>query len=67
MDENQYSFPVVLDRENRLREAYAPLMPASYILDPEGNIIARINGGREWDGEQALKVLRCLLPEASNM
>lgn len=67
MDENQYSFPVVVDRENKLREAYAPRVPTSYVLDPEGNIVARINGNKEWDSTEALKVLRGLISEADRM
>jgi thiol-disulfide isomerase/thioredoxin len=58
MNENQYSFPVVLDRENKLRTAYAPRIPTSYILGPDGNIIARIIWEKEWDSEQALGTLR---------
>ena len=60
MDENQYGFPVAVDIENRLREAYSPRVPTSYGLDPEGNIVFRVNGGKEWDSEQALRVLRYL-------
>ena len=67
MRENQYSFPVAVDMENKLRGTYAPRLPTSYILDPEGNIIARINGSKEWDSKQALKVLRHLAPEAARM
>jgi hypothetical protein len=58
MNENQYSFPVVLDRENKLRTAYAPRIPTSYILGPDGNIIARIIWEKEWDSEQALGTLK---------
>ena len=57
MDENRYGFPVAVDREGRLRDEYSPRVPTSYLLDPEGNILARINGDREWDGERALRLL----------
>jgi len=60
MDENRYGFPAAVDREGRLRDGYAPRLPTSYVLDPEGNILARINGEREWDGERALGLLRLL-------
>ena len=57
MDENRYGFPIAVDREGRLREEYSPRLPTSYVLDPAGNILARINGDREWDGERALRLL----------
>ena len=57
MADNGYIFPAVVDTANRLREAYAPRLPTSYVIDREGNIIARINGNKEWDSEQALRVL----------
>jgi len=61
MEKNQYSFPVVLDRENKLRAAFASWVPTSYVLDPDGNIIARIIREDEWDGEQALRTLKRLV------
>jgi thiol-disulfide isomerase/thioredoxin len=62
MRENGYDFPVVIDPENELKEIYAPRIPTTYILNPEGYIVARINGNKEWDSEQALKILRHLIP-----
>jgi thiol-disulfide isomerase/thioredoxin len=61
MTENQYSFPVVLDRENKLPREYASWIPTSYILGPDGNIIARMNWEKEWDSEQALRTLKRLV------
>jgi len=61
MTENQYSFPVVLDKENRLRKEYASWIPASYFLGRDGNIIAQITWEKEWDSEQALKTLKRLV------
>jgi len=65
MNENQYSFPVVLDRENKLRTAYASWIPVNYILGPDGNIIARIILGEEWDSEQTLGTLKRLVSIAA--
>jgi len=61
MTENQYSFPVVLDKEDKLHKEYAPWIPTSYILGPDGNIVARITWEKEWDSEQALKTLKRLV------
>jgi len=60
MTENQYSFPVVLDGENKLPK-YASWIPTNYFLDPDGNIIARMTWEKEWDSEQALKTLKRLV------
>jgi thiol-disulfide isomerase/thioredoxin len=65
MTENRYSFPVVLDRENKLSKEFAPWIPSSYILGPDGNIIARMTWEKEWDSEQALKTLKSLVSTAS--
>jgi len=65
MNENQYSFPVVLDRENRLRKEYALWIPTSYFLGPDGSIIARITWEKEWDSDQALKTLKRLVSISS--
>jgi len=67
MGENGLDMPLVLDRENVLRERYAPGIPTSYIVDCEGNIVARINGNKEWDSKQALKILRHLVPEIAGV
>jgi thiol-disulfide isomerase/thioredoxin len=60
MSKNFFDIPVVRDANNELKATYANGIPTSYILDPEGNIIARINGSKEWDSEQALKTLNNL-------
>jgi thiol-disulfide isomerase/thioredoxin len=61
MAENACDFPVIADRTGKLMETYAPRLPTSYMLDPEGNIIARINGSREWDSDQMLRIFEHLI------
>jgi len=61
MQERDYHFPAAVDTTNRLRKEYAPRMPATYLVDPEGYIIARINGNKEWDGEIAIRLIRSVL------
>jgi thiol-disulfide isomerase/thioredoxin len=62
MESSGYTMPVIIDRENRLKAAYAPRIPRTYILDPQGNITASISGSREWTGEEADRILRHLIP-----
>jgi thiol-disulfide isomerase/thioredoxin len=58
MESNGYGFPVLLNADNSLREAYAPRIPATYILDAGGRIIARVNGNRDWSSGQAARILK---------
>jgi thiol-disulfide isomerase/thioredoxin len=57
MAENGYNFPAAVAPADQLYEAHAPRLPTSYVIDMEGNILARINGSKEWDSAQALRVL----------
>jgi hypothetical protein len=57
MDENNYSFPAAVEPENKLRASHAPRIPTSYLIGPDGNIIARLNDSREWDNGRLLEIL----------
>jgi len=59
---NGYTFPVLLDRNNRVSNNYGiEAIPTSYILDREGRIIARIIGSIYWDTPQILAAFDALL------
>ena len=58
---NNYSFPAAIDPTDRLRNEYAPRIPTSYILNPDGYIIARINGNKVWDSDVAVTLLRTII------
>ena len=45
-----------------MREKYAPRLPTSYVVDGGGKIVARINGDKEWDSEEMMRILRLLVP-----
>ncbi|GHU10124.1 hypothetical protein FACS1894151_09160 [Spirochaetia bacterium] len=62
IEEHEYQFPVILDTTNMLRKEYAQRIPKTYIIDREGRIIARIDGNKSWDEEQAIKIVRYLIP-----
>jgi thiol-disulfide isomerase/thioredoxin len=61
LEANNYSFPAAVDEQNSLREQYAPRLPTSYVLDATGKILARINGSKEWDGEEVQQILRHMI------
>ena len=45
MDENGYTYPVLMDKEGKLFEAYGiRAIPTTYLIDREGNIIGRVQG-----------------------
>jgi thiol-disulfide isomerase/thioredoxin len=62
LESNQYTLPAVVDTENRLRAVYAPRIPRTYILDPQGNITASISGNKAWLSGEADRILRYLIP-----
>jgi thiol-disulfide isomerase/thioredoxin len=61
METHNYSFPVLVNPSNSLRKKWAPRIPATYILDTEGSIIARIKGNKDWASVQAKKVLEYVM------
>ncbi len=52
------SFPILLDSEQRVSNAYgAKNLPVSFLLDRQGNIIAAAQGARDWASPEALSTL----------
>lgn len=52
------SFPILLDSEQRVSNAYgAKNLPISFLLDRQGNIIAAAQGARDWASPEALSTL----------
>ncbi len=52
-------FPVLLDRDGEVIGQWPVKgVPTTFIVDPEGRIAYRAVGGREWDDEQLLDVIR---------
>lgn len=44
------NFPLLMDRDGRVVKKYPVTgLPTSYIIDPEGKVIYRAVGSREWD------------------
>ena len=62
MKNNKLLFPSVLDRDNKVSMAYGiQAIPASYLIDREGNIIARVTGSINWDTPKIHAVMEHLL------
>ena len=62
LQNNGFTFPVMLDLYNRAGNAYGiQSIPTSFILDREGRIIARIVGSIEWDTPRMIAAFDALL------
>lgn len=52
------SFPLLMDLDSSVTKEYSVLgIPTSFVIDPNGRIIYRVVGTREWDDEQVSDVL----------
>ena len=55
------SFTILLDTSGKITEQW-PIrgLPTTYVVSPEGKLVYRAIGGREWDDEQLLDQIRQL-------
>jgi thiol-disulfide isomerase/thioredoxin len=57
------SFPVLLDTDGRVGAAYSiRAIPTTYIIDPQGYILGRMVGTRDWSTPEIISLVRDLLP-----
>lgn len=51
-------FPVLIDPDSKVADAW-PMegLPSSFVVDPQGRIVYRAIGGREWDDPEILKIV----------
>ena len=64
--ETGITFEIVIDEDFSTGRTYAARsLPMTYILDPQGTIVARAIGLRDWDSEPMRKMFRALVePDA---
>ncbi len=59
--ERDLTFPVLLDPSGReVRRWGAIGLPSTFVVDPEGRVVYRATGAREWDSEEIFERLRAL-------
>ena len=59
-------FPVLLDADKSVAKSWkARILPASYLVGPDGRIRYSVLGEIDWDGEAARKTVESLLPVSS--
>ena len=64
VEENQFSYPVLLDRDGRVSLRYAiRAYPTTYILDRESNVIAVRPGYHDWSTPEMVAGFRQLLAQ----
>ena len=64
MDSNGLSFPAALDLDGRIAASYGiQSIPTSFLIDREGNIIARLIGSINWDTPKVHAAFEELLKE----
>ncbi len=57
------SFPVLLDTGGRVGAAYGiRAIPTTYIIDPQGYILGRMVGTRDWYTPEIISLVQDLLP-----
>jgi peroxiredoxin len=50
------TFPIALDPEQRVAARYGVgVLPSTFLIDPQGRVLAAANGAREWDSAEALE------------
>ncbi len=56
------NFPILLDQDDRAGDLYEVSgLPVSYLIHPDGRILARAVGMREWDSAEAQALVESLL------
>ncbi len=64
MKDHGYSFPVLLDRQGVVSEAYSIFAhPAAIIIDKQGKIVARSMGFQDWSAKQNQTIIEVLIAE----
>ncbi len=66
MEQVPLDFPVLLDRDTAAAKAWkAHILPASFIVDPDGRIRYSVLGEIDWTEERVRKAIHGLLPPRS--
>jgi thiol-disulfide isomerase/thioredoxin len=66
MKEHGLNFPVALDSTGRISNEYGIRgIPTTFIIDREGNVIASVVGGRDWNTETIFAALELLISHDS--
>ncbi len=63
IDDNAFSFPVLIDNEFEVNSIYGTgSIPTSYVIDSQGELVARLTGAIDWMDESVVAAFREMLP-----
>jgi len=64
VSQGDYSFPILLDSEYKVNGIYGTgSIPTSWVVDAEGNLVARLVGATDWTAEPIVSAFEELLPQ----
>ena len=64
INENKYSFPVLMDEDGRVARKYrVTAIPTNIIIDKSGAIVFREGGAKKWDSAASIKMIKDLINE----
>jgi len=62
MEKYQVDFPVYIDTTGEVAMQYGVSgIPTTFIVDPQGKIVGRALGPREWDSQESIALMRSLM------
>jgi peroxiredoxin len=62
MENNDIDFPVYLDSDGTVAAMYGVTgIPTTYIIAPDGKIVGRAIGPRQWGGQDSIDLMRSLM------
>lgn len=60
--ENKFTFTVLLDRDSEVAGAYGVMgIPSTYLIDPQGFVINRAVGARDWGTKESMEYFEKML------
>ena len=61
------SFPLLLDKDAKVIKQYPVVgLPTSYIINPQGQMVYRVIGTREWTDPNLIKTILALKQKSTN-
>ncbi len=62
LEGKNYTFPILLDRENNVQNAYKVFrFPETFVIDKNGIIVEKLIGGRDWMSGKAYALVNFLM------
>ncbi len=59
---NKYTFPVLVDESQQVYGIYGSgSIPTTWLIGPDGTILARLVGAREWDSDELIEIFNSII------